>query len=63
MQTDPHYALIQKPLDFYKRMQERYSQAIQNTTLDWIQVDGSLPPEENVTRILTWANMPTLERL
>ncbi|SRR6266849_3161074 len=62
LKTDPHYALIQKPFDFYKRMQERYLQAIQNTTLEWLQVDGTLPPEENVTRILTWAHMPTLEK-
>ena len=62
LKTDPHYALIQKPFDFYKRMQERYLQAIQNTTLEWLQVDGALPPEENVTRILAWAHMPTLER-
>lgn len=62
LQSDPHYALIKKPFDFYKRMQERYLQAIQHTTLDWLQVDGSVLPEENVTRILTWVNMPTLEK-
>jgi thymidylate kinase len=61
LKSDPHYALIQKPFDFYKRMQERYLQAIQNTTLEWIQVDGALPPEENVARILAWAHMPNLE--
>jgi Thymidylate kinase len=61
LKSDPHYALIQKPFEFYRRMQERYLQAIQHTTLEWLQVDGSLPPEENVTRVLTWANMPTLE--
>jgi thymidylate kinase len=62
LKSDPHYALIKKPFDFYKRMQERYLQAIQHTTLDWLLVDGTIPPEENVTRILAWANMPTLER-
>ena len=62
LKSDPHYALIKKPFDFYKRMQERYLQAIQHTTLDWLLVDGAMPPEENVTRILAWANMPTLER-
>lgn len=60
LQSDPHYALIQKPFDFYKRMQERYLQAIQHTTLEWLQVDGSVPPAENVNRILTWANMDHL---
>jgi len=61
LQSDPHYALIQKPLDFYTRMQDRYLHTIQNTSLDCITVDGAAPPEENVTRILKWANMPTLE--
>lgn len=60
LKSDPHYALIKKPFDFYKRMQERYLQKIQDTTLEWLQVDGALPPEENVTKILAWTNMPTL---
>lgn len=60
LQSDPHYTLIQKPFDFYKRMQERYLQAIQHTTLEWLQVDGSVPPAENVNRILAWANMDHL---
>ncbi len=60
LKSDPHYALIKKPFDFYKRMQERYLQKIQDTTLECLQVDGALPPEENVTKILAWANMPTL---
>lgn len=62
LQSDPHYALIKKPFDFYKRMQQRYLEAIQHTTLDWLQVDGAAPPEENVTQILAWANMPILEK-
>ena len=59
LRSDPHYALIKKKFDFYKRMQERYLQAIQHTTLEWLMVDGAIPPEENVTRILSWSNMPT----
>ena len=56
--SDPHYALIKKPLDFYKRMQDRYLVAIEKTTLPYLIVDGAQPPEENVNKVLEWANMP-----
>ena len=59
LRSDPHYALIQKPLDFYLRMQQRYQQAIEQTTLAWMRVDGARPVEENVTEVLAWAGMPT----
>jgi hypothetical protein len=61
LETDPHYALIQKPLDFYPRLQERYQRAARETTLPVLVVDGAAAPDENVSRILRWADMPTFE--
>ncbi|MFI5273789.1 MAG: hypothetical protein ACHQ4H_12215 [Ktedonobacterales bacterium] len=60
LESDPHYALIQKGIDFYIRMQERYQAAISQTTLHWLEVDGAAPVEANVSRVLAWAGMPAL---
>lgn len=56
--SDPHYALIQKPIDFYKRMQDKYLAAIKGVTLPYLIVDGAQPVESVVNEALAWAGMP-----